>query len=259
MNVDLSRRFSKVWFRNLVVYKRIWKIDFILPLLEPIFYLLAFGIGFGSLIEGVEYRGEGISYVAYIAPALLSINIMYSSFFENTYASFVRMYYQKTYDAMLATPLTLDEIIVGEILWGATKALIGTILMGAVISLFGLVKFPQGLLMIPLSFIGGVVFGSIGMVFTGILPTIEMFNLPIFLFITPMFLFGDTFFPVENLPAWAGKAAMVFPLFHLTRISRSLCMGYIDAQLLANLMILSLIALVMPPVAIYFMKKRLIR
>ncbi len=110
------------------------------------------------------------------------------------------MYYYKTFDAMMATPLTVEEIITGEIIWGATKSLIATAIMMAVISCFGLIRYPEGLLLLPLAFLGGLAFGAAGMVCTALVPNIELFNLPVFLFITPMFLFGGTFFPLENLP-----------------------------------------------------------
>ncbi len=199
----ISRRFIRVWQRNFTVYQKTWKISFIPPMLEPLFYLLAFGYGLSAFIGEIPYGGNKVSYIKFIAPALIAVTIMYNAFFENTYASFVRMYHQKTFDAMLATPLFLEEIIAGEIVWGATKSLLSTALMMVIISLFGLISYPQGLLILPLAFLGGIAFGSIGMFFTGITPNIETFNLPIFLFITPMFLFSGTFFPLDNLPEWA--------------------------------------------------------
>ncbi len=255
---DITLRFTKVWFRNFTVYRRTWFMDFLLPVLEPIFYLLAFGVGLGALVHEIPYKGENISYVTYIAPSLIAINIMYHSFFENTYASFVRMHYLKTYDAMLATPLSLDEIIIGEILWGTTKAMLGTILMGMVISLFGLLEFPSALLMIPLSFIGGMLFGAMGMFFTGILPTIESFNLPVFLIITPMFLFSDTFFPIDTLPGWAKMVAEFLPLYHLTKLSRDICLDHLTAPLLRNLLYLVVVSFFLTWAALVALRKRLI-
>ncbi|MFH1625299.1 MAG: ABC transporter permease, partial [Pseudomonadota bacterium] len=187
------------------------------------------------------------------------ITIMYNAFFENTFASFVRMYYQKTFDAIMATPLSVEEIITGEIVWGATKSMIATLIMLVVISLFGLVAYPQGLLIIPLAFIGGIAFGSIGMFFTGIVPHIEIFNLPIFLFITPMFLFGGTFFPIENLPLWGQKVAIVLPLTHLVELSRSFSFGHISTNLLWHLGYLLVFSVIFFPLAIFVMRRRLIK
>jgi lipooligosaccharide transport system permease protein len=256
---NISGRFLRVWQRNLTVYKQNWKISFLPPLLEPLLYLLAFGIGFSALIGYLSFRGSETSYVAFIAPALLAINIMNNAFFETTYASFVRMYYQKTFDAMMATPLSLEEIIAGEIIWGATKAVIATTIMMGVISAFGLIRFPEGLLVIPLAFLAGIAFGSIGMVFTGIIPNIELFNLPVFLFITPMFLFSGTFFPVENLPGWAQWVAAMMPLTHLVALTRSFCFGIVDSSALPSLFYLVAACLVFFPLAIRRMHRRLIK
>ena len=255
----LSRRFFRVWQRNLTVYRQSWKISFIPPLLEPLFYLLAFGVGLSALVGNIHYGGEEISYVRFIAPALIAITVMNSSFFENTYASFVRMYYQKTFDAMMATPLTVEEIILGEIVWGATKAVIATAIMMVVIGFFGLIRWPEGLLLLPLAFLGGLAFGAAGMICTALVPNIELFNLPVFLFITPMFLFGGTFFPVENLPDWAQTTAACLPLTHLVDLSRAFTNGRIDAGLLPGIGYLAAFAAVAFPLALHKMRRRLIK
>ena len=252
-------RFLRVWERNLIVYRQNWKISFVPPLLEPLFYLVAFGVGLSALVGNVNYQGSEISYMLFIAPALLAINIMNNAFFENTYASFVRMYYQKTFDAMMATPLTLEEIITGEIVWGATKSVIATAIMLAVISLFGLIHYPEGLLIIPLAVIGGIAFGSIGMIFTAMVANIELFNLPVFLFITPMFLFSGTFFPIENLPGWAQYIAVLLPLTHLVNLTRSLSLGIVDMSLLPGLCYFVISCIVFFPLAIHKMHRRLIK
>lgn len=256
---DLSPRLFRVWQRNLIVYRKTWKINFLPPLLEPLFYLVAFGVGLSNFISTVNYRGIDLSYIAFITPSLLAINIMYNAFFENTYASFVRMYYQKTFDAMMATPLSIEEVITGEILWGATKSLIATALMLGVVSIFGLVRYPEGFLVLPLSFLGGIAFGSVGMFFTGLVRSIELFNLPVFLFITPMFLFSGTFFPVDNLPVWAQKLALIFPLTHLVQMTRDACVGSLSTDLISPLIYTLLFSLVFFPMALISMRHRLIQ
>ncbi len=256
---NISKRFFRVWQRNLTVYQKIWKISFVPPLFEPLFYLVAFGIGFGALVGKIKYQGLEVSYLVFIAPALLAINIMNNAFFENTYASFVRMYHQKTFDAMLTTPLSIDEIITGEIIWGATKSVIATGIMLAVISVFGLIRYPSGLLILPLAFLGGIAFGAIGMFFTAVTPTIDMFNLPVFLFVTPMFLFSGTFFPVENLPVWAQTLAVIFPLTHLVNLVRSLSLGMLNAGLLWSMAYLLIFSLIFFPLALTKMRERLIK
>lgn len=256
---DVSRRFLRVWQRNFVVYQKTWKIGFIPPLLEPLFYLIAFGVGLASLVGRLAYAGESVGYTAFIAPALIAVSIMQSAFFETTYASFVRMFYQKTFDGMLATPLTVDEVITGEILWGATKAVIGTALMMLVISLFGLFRYPEALLLLPIAFLGGLAFASAGMICTAIVPSIEVFNLPIFLFITPMFLFGGTFFPLANLPAWAQIVAQTLPLTHLVELCRGAGLGQLRGAQLFSLLYLTVWSACFFPLAIVLMRRRLIR
>ena len=256
---SLSGRFVRVWERNVTVYRQSWKISFIPPLLEPLFYLLAFGIGLGGLVGNINYGGAEIPYTRFIAPALIAITVMNNAFFENTYGSFVRMYYQKTFDAMMATPLTVEEIITGEIIWGATKAVIATAIMMVVISFFGLIRYPEGLLLLPLAFLGGLAFGAAGMICTALVPNIDLFNLPVFLFITPMFLFGGTFFPVERLPGWAQTTASFLPLTRLVDLARAFTNGRIDAGLLPGIGYLAVFAAVTFPVALYKMRKRLIK
>lgn len=249
----------RVWQRNLTVYGQNWKISFLPPILEPLLYLTAFGIGLGALVGKIAYEGEAVSYAAFIAPALIAINIMNNAFFENTYGSYVRMYYQKTFDAMMATPLSVNEIITGEIVWGATKSVIATAIMMVVISLFGLIRYPEGLLLLPLAFLGGLAFGSIGMCFTSIIRHIDLFNLPFFLFITPMFLFSGTFFPLENLPLWAQKLSLVLPLTHLVGLTRDFGYGRLTLAMLGPLIYLCLFTIVFFKIALVKMRLRLIK
>lgn len=259
MNFNISARFMRVWQRNLTVYRESWKVNFLPPLLEPLFYLLAFGIGFSGMIDSVRYASKEVSYVQFIAPSLVAINIMNNSFFENTFGSFVRMYYQKTFDAMMATPLNAEEIITGEIVWGATKSAIGTVIMMIVISFFGLVSYPAGLFIVFAAFLGGIAFGSVAMLFTGMVKRIELFNLPIFLFITPMFLFSGTFFPITGLPLWAQYFALILPLTHLVNLVRALSFGLFNAEALTGLCYLIVFCAIMFPLAIFKMRSRLIK
>ncbi|MEI6808939.1 MAG: ABC transporter permease [bacterium] len=224
--IAITSRFYAVWYRNWMVYLRTWKVSFLPPFLEPILYIVAFGYGLGSLIDSITYAGLRLSYVGFIAPALIAVSIMNSSFFETTYSSFVRMYYLKTFDATMSAPVSVDEVTTGEIVWGATRSLIAAAIMLTVLSAFGLVRWPYSLLILPLAVLGGLGFGSIGMMFTGIVPNIDLFTLPTFLFITPMFLFSGTFFPLDTLPRWAQVLAMTLPLTHLSNLAREICLAF---------------------------------
>ncbi|MCM2263961.1 MAG: ABC transporter permease [Desulfuromonadales bacterium] len=255
----ISARAWRVWQRNFSVYRQTWKISFIPPLLEPLLYILAFSLGLAVMVGDLQVGGRSIPYTTFIAPALISVAIMYNAFFETTYNSFVRMYYQKTFDALLATPLNIEEIILGEMLWAATKAVIATVLMGTVLALCGLLDFPGSLLLIPLALLGGLLFAALGMICTALSPGIETFNLPIFLFITPMFLFSGTFFPLQNLPGWAQGVAQALPLTHLVTLVRGCALQLWSGSLWLSLLYLLSVTLVALPFAIALMVRRIVR
>ena len=257
---SITVRFLAVWYRNWVVYLKTWVISFMPPLLEPILYIVAFGVGFKTLIGEVGYHGVMVSYVAFIAPALVASGIMNSSFFETTYSSFVRMYYIKTFDAIMAAPVSVEEVITGEIVWGATRAVMTAAVITGVLWAFGLLVMPWALLLLPLALLGGLGFGAFGMIFTGTVANIELFNLPTFLLITPMFLFSGTFFPLDTLPVWAQQVALALPLTHLTNLARAIGFGRLnDPALLWSVLYLALFLAICFPLAIYLMRRRLVK
>lgn len=256
--MGISYRAVQVWRRDFDVYRTTWWTNAVAPIFEPVLYLLAFGAGVGKLIDKpIQYAGREVSYVAFIAPGLIAVTIMFWSFFETLYASFIRMYYQKTFDAIVATPLSLEDTIAGEILWGATKAVGAATLMLGVIALFGVLE-PTAWLVVPFSVVGGLFFAGLGMIFTAICPTIDSFNLPIFLFIYPMFLFGGTFFPIDVLPAWARAVAHLLPLTHVASFVRGVCLGNIGPHLWLDLAYLAAGAPALIALAIVLMRRRLI-
>jgi len=251
----LSGRVWKVWSRDKDVFMKTYKSNFIPPFLEPVLYLVALGFGLGFYIQ----RIEGISYAAFIAPALISISIMYSAFFECAYGSYVRMYYQKTFDAIIATPVSLEEVIAGEMLWGATRSMINASIILVVISIFGLASFPLSLVIVPFAFFGGLLFATIAMCCTAVVPSIDSFNYPIFLLITPMFLFSGTFFPISILPKPIQLIAIVFlPLTHVVNITRGLTLGTLNMTMVMSLAWIAIVCIVLFVLSTNLMKKRLV-
>lgn len=232
-----------------------WKVNFLPPAIEPVLYLLALGFGLGMFVNEID----GVPYADFIAPALIAITIMNSSFFECTYASFVRMYYQKTFDAIVATPLNVDEVITGEILWGATRSTISATIMLAIVSLFGLASYPLSLIVIPFSFLGGLMFAAMAMCFTAVTPRIDSLNYPTSLFITPMFLVSGTFFPLSMLPAGIQHfATAAVPLVHVVDITRALTYGQLESVLALNLLWILVVTAFFFVVSVNMMKKRLV-
>jgi len=253
---QLTRKVWKVWRRNFDVFMKTIRVNFLPSLLEPILYLVALGVGLGGFIQSVE----GMPYINFIAPALVAISIMYGSFFECTYASFVRMYYQKTFDAIIATPVSVEEVIAGELVWGATRATINSTTVLVVIAAFGLISSPLFLLLPLIAFLGGLMFASIAMCFTAIAPNIDFFNYPAFLFVTPMFLLSGTFFPLSQLPPVVQTVAQIFlPLTHVVNLTRGLVIGRTEVLLLLSLVWIIVVTLIFFVLSINLMKKRLIK
>jgi lipooligosaccharide transport system permease protein len=254
---ELTYRVWKVWRRDFDVFMKTYKVNFFPPLLEPIFYLVALGIGLGSIVQAIPGFS---SYIQFIAPALLAISMMNNSFFECTYGSFVRMYYQKTFDAIIATPISIEEVIAGELVWGATRSLISTSIVLVVIGAFGLIGSPFFVLIPFVAFLAGLTFSSIAMCFTAIAPNIDFFNYPAFLFITPMFLLSGTFFPIKDLPSFVQIMAYAFlPLTHAVNLSRGLMVGNLESFLLLSVVWLAVVTPVFFVLSINLMKRKLIK
>lgn len=252
----LTYRVWKVWKRNKDVFMKTYKTNFLPSLLEPMLYLLAFGLGLGSFVQLVN----GEPYINFIAPAIVSVSMMFSAFYECTYASFVRMYYQKTFDAIIATPVSIEEVIAGEILWGATKGMINSSIVLGVVFAFGLISTPTFLLIPAVAFVAGLLFASIAMCFTALVPNIDSFNYPMFLFITPMTLLSGTYFPLTTLPEVLQILAQIlFPLTNAVAITRSLALGNIETTILLNLAWIIVLIPVFFVLATNLMKKRLIK
>lgn len=222
-----SRYAFKVWLRNRDVFLKTWKTNFMPPFLEPVLYLAAMGFGLGALVKlgEVAPKYADIGYPEFIAPALVAAAMMNAAFYECMYGSYVRMYYQRTWDAIVATPVGMDDVLAGEILWGATKSMLYAVPTLLVAGLFGLVSWPQSLVTVPLAFLAGLMFACLAITFTALAPSIDAFNFPVFLFAVPMFLFTGTFFPLEQLPPALQSFAWFLPLTHVVSISRAATFG----------------------------------
>lgn len=256
---NISRRAYYVWRRNLDVSLVTWKTNLLPPITEPILYIFAFGFGLGNYVRKINYGGAELDFITFLAPGMIAVGIMFHSFFECMYGSFVRMYYQKTFDAIINTPLTPEDVFVGEILWGGTRGLFAGTIILAVISMFGLASYPSSLIIIPLAFMAGILFASFGFMFAAVASGIDTLNLPTFLLITPMFLFSGTFFPVDGMPFWAQKVAWLLPLTHVVNITRAATLSNLSCAIFWNLAYILVISVVVAYLAIVLMKKRLIK
>jgi lipooligosaccharide transport system permease protein len=246
------RRAYRVWQRNLTVYTKLYKSSIALNFVEPVLYLAALGLGLGAFVEKINGR----PYINFIAPGIIAYSTMFAAVFECTYGTFVRMTFQKTFDAILATPVGLDDLVAGELAWAATKsAFYGTVIT-LLLYLMGLLGSPLVLLIVPMLFVSGLIFAEISVIFTAIVPGIDSFNYFYTLLMTPMFLFSGIFFPLDRLPPLLTKIAFFTPLYHLVNVCRSSAEGRLPvwdvAWLLAAVLILA-------PYPFRLMRRRIIK
>lgn len=217
-----------VWQRNAAMYRRTWWLNILPNFFEPVLYLASIGIGVGGYISQMG----GTSYLHFLAPGLLCVAAMNGASFEVTYNIYVRLNFEKAYDAMLTTPIEPDDVLAGEVLWAVTRACIYGGCFLIVIALWGLVPHPSGLLVLLVIPLAGLLFAALGMAFTLRIPNIDLFSFYFTLFLTPLFLFSDIFFPLkERLSGMWLWVAEVLPLLHPVRMARAAFRGELSAVL----------------------------
>ena len=231
----------RLWQRNAAIYRKTYKVNILPNFFEPFFYLLAMGLGLGAFLND---RILGFDYIDYIAPGLAATAAMYGTSFEVTFNCFVKMQFGKVYDAAMATPLTIEDVGLGELLWGTTRALIYGQVFVLIAAGFGVVHTPLVIFTPVAIAMIGLMFSVIGLTFTAIIPLIDYFTYYWTLFITPMFLFSGIFFPVSGLPGWAQAMAWFMPLHHAVNLMRALTLtGDVRVAVLAAAWIAVLTAL----------------
>ncbi|MDD5082979.1 MAG: ABC transporter permease [Dehalococcoidales bacterium] len=248
-----SYRFIRVWQRHFDVLLRMWHAEVPGYLAEPIIILLTMGLGLGAYIGVVD----GQKYIEFIVPGVIASYAMFSATFECTYGSFTRMEYQKTYDAIMATPLNVEDIIAGEIFWGATRSCFTSIIILLIATVFRLVHSPWALLIPVLSFLHGIMFSSIALFFTSMVPSIYSFGYYFSLFITPMFYLSGVFFPLAAFPDLVRNLSWIAPLTPVVYLTRALISGQFYPQLLLTLVEIIGVSVVFFSVSLVTMRRRL--
>ena len=244
-------RAVRVWQRNLDSFRKYLLGSLAGSLGEPVLYLVAMGYGLGNFVGTIQ----GQSYAEYIAPGLVVSAAMWAATFEGTYGTYLRMIHQKTYDAILATPLTLDDVVAGDTLWAASKGATNGIIMLAVVSVCGLVRSAGGaLLLLPLMVLASVLFACLAVLVAAVARNWEFFNYYITLVISPLFFFSGIFFPLSNFPAWVQTIAALSPLTHAVSLAQALARGTAPDH-----PAVSLLALVVPTAASFCAALVLIR
>lgn len=229
----LAIAWSRIWRarrlveRNIMVYRHQWLIIFS-GVFEPIFYLAGIGLGLGGIVQTVSLAdGRLVAYAAFVAPALLATAAMNGAVFETIFNVFFKLNFAKTYDGVLATPLGITEIAIGEMLWALMRAALYAVAMFLIMWAFGLILSPWGVLMIPAALLVAAAFSAAGLAGTSYLRSVNDFDVPMGLIVMPMFLFSGTFFPIGIYP-WLVQAFMqATPLYHAISLIRGLSTGII--------------------------------
>lgn len=244
---------SRVWRRDAVVYKHMAKWLLVPNFIDPVLFLVAFGLGLGSLFATVD----GVRYIEFIAPGLIATSAMYTSSFESTWNIHFKIEQNGTYEAILAAPLGPRDIVVGEVMWSATRATISGVIFFVVTIAFGLVQSPWAALVPFVIVLVGANFGSLGLLAASYVLDLGFWGYYFTLIITPMFLLSGVFFPIERLPEWAQVVAQFMPTYHAAALLRSLYFGDLSIALLGHAAFLLVVPLILMPPAIARLGKRL--
>ena len=230
----ISLRFIPVWRRNLLVWRKLAVASVIGNIAEPMITLLAFGYGLGSLLQQID----GVPYIQFLASGSICMSVMMAASFESLYSAFSRMHVQKTWDALLNTPLELDDIVLAEMLWAASKAMISGLAILLVLFVLGIGLHPTTLLVPPLLFMTGVCFASIALIVNAIAKAFDFFTYYFTLVLTPMIFLSGVYYPTTQLPSWLQSIAGFLPLGAAVRLVRPLLLGQLPQDPLKDVVIL---------------------
>ncbi len=263
---SLANAWSRIWRarrlveRNIMVYRHQWIIIFS-GVFEPIFYLVGIGLGLGAIIREVPLaNGEVVAYAAFVAPALVATAAMNGAVFETIFNVFFKLNYAKTYDGVLATPMGITEIAIGEMLWALMRAALYAVAMFVIMLFMGLILSPLGILMIPAALLVAAAFAAAGLAGTSFLRTVNDFDVPMGLIVMPMFLFSGTFFPIEAaLPGWLVTIIQFTPLYHGINLIRGLSTGIVGLGQVWDLLYLVAFFALGMWIAIHQMERKLIK
>ncbi|MFP4164978.1 MAG: ABC transporter permease [Chitinispirillaceae bacterium] len=235
----LAMRIFSVWYRHYRVYTKNLISNGLPPFLEPLIFLAGIGLGMNRYIDQME----GVSYLTFLGTGLPITAAMFTAAFECSYGTFIRLEYDRVYDGMLSAPISVSNMLIGEIIWAGTKGLFFSFAVVTVVASFGLVPLPSGLLAPLVGFLAGVMFASLSLLVTSFVSNINHFNFYFTGFLSPMFFFSGVVFPVENLPGVLQNLAEIFPLTHVVRMTRLLSFWDLKAVIFWDLIFIALFTL----------------
>ncbi|OOZ37910.1 nodulation protein NodJ [Solemya velesiana gill symbiont] len=221
---------------------------------EPTLYLLGLGFGLGHFVGEMS----GMPYLAFLASGIIASSAMTTATFEGMYSVYTRMDPQRTYEALMATPLEVDDILAGEMLWCGTKSLFSGIAILLVATLLGVVPGWQALWVLPVVFLIGLCFAGMAMIMSAIASNYDFFNYYFVLAISPMFILCGVFYPIDSLPDVAQGFVQLLPLTHAVALTRPLVAGGELTQPLLHLGVLAAYGAVGFYISVALVRKRLL-
>jgi lipooligosaccharide transport system permease protein len=243
-----------VLVREVINFQSMWRSSTFSAIMQPVVYLLAFGFGFGALVTKVN----GLDYVQYVGTGVVASAALFSSVFPGMFNTFVRREFQRTYDALLAAPVDVEELVTAEVLWIACRAGVYCMAPLAVAIVFGLDPIPTTVLVPLIGFVTGFGFCSLGVLISAVAKTIDNFNYVTSAVITPLFLVAGTFFPIDGLPRGMQVLAQINPLYHTVQLVRDAVVEGLEPIDLAHAAAIITFAVVMWRLAVWRQEKRLI-
>jgi lipooligosaccharide transport system permease protein len=250
-----SFRFVPVWRRNFLVWQKLAVASVLGNIADPLITLVAFGYGLGSLLNTVN----GIPYIQFLASGSICMSIMMAASFEALYSAFSRMHVQKTWEALLNAPLALDDVVLAEMLWAATKSLFSGTAILLVIFMLGIGLHPQTLLVWPLLFLIGMTFASIGLIVNAVARGYDFFTYYFTLVLTPMIFLSGVYYPTTQLPQWLQVVSKCLPLSAAVNLVRPLILGQWPATPVTDIAVLVAYAMAAFYVATVLTRRRLLK
>ena len=250
-----SRRFLPVWRRNYLVWRKYLFERVLSNIIEPLITLVAFGYGLGSLLPDVG----GATYLQFLASGSICMSVMYSAKFESLWGAYSRMDTQKTWAAIMNTPSSIDDIVLGEVAWAGTKALVTGVAMLLVIVALDVARSPLALLALPVVLLAALVFSAMALIVNSLARGYDTLSNYFVVVVTPMVFLSGVFFPLEQLPGWLRGPAKWLPLSALVETVRPLILGRMPEHLLADLALLVLYGVVCYYAALILTRKRLLK
>jgi lipooligosaccharide transport system permease protein len=252
---EISLRWVPVWRRNLLVWRKLAIASVLGNIADPLLYMLALGYGIGAFVPEIG----GMKYIAFIGTGMVCQSAMFTSSFEAMYSAFSRMHVQRTWDAIINAPISLDDVVFAEWIWAATKAVMSVAAILIVILALGFGHSWLAIWVLPLGFLVGLCFAGFGLVMTSLARNYDFFTYSLTLFQTPMLLLSGVFFPVDQMPAVLQAVAAILPLSHAIDIARPLLAGRIPADVPLHLAVLAAYAGVTYYLALVLTRRRLLK